>query len=151
MAGSRVSPIVILPYGAPVFYASLAAMYLLDRRRAARPAREGEVERDEGTGPLIRRLGVAAVVAAIAAAYAVPVATAPLDPAVAFFAGIATQWAGYGVVEWTTRILGTMYRPVVAVQRDHHVVRRGPYRIVRHPMYAGALLSDLGIGLALGG
>jgi protein-S-isoprenylcysteine O-methyltransferase len=145
----RLSPVVALPYGPPLFYGSLLAMWILDQRRTSRPAREGEVERDEGTRFLIRRLGLAATVLAIGAAYAVPAATIPIDSTVALVAGIGVQWTGYLVVEWTTHVLGNLYRPVVAVQRDHRVVRSGPYRFVRHPMYAGALLSDVGIALAL--
>jgi len=42
--------------------------------------------------------------------------------------------------------------PVVKLQpeRGHHVVSDGPYRFVRHPMYAGALLFFLGMPLLLG-
>jgi protein-S-isoprenylcysteine O-methyltransferase Ste14 len=42
--------------------------------------------------------------------------------------------------------------PVVKVQRErgHKVVDTGPYRLVRHPMYAGALFTFLGIPLLLG-
>jgi protein-S-isoprenylcysteine O-methyltransferase Ste14 len=34
--------------------------------------------------------------------------------------------------------------------RNHRVVAKGPYRIVRHPMYAGVILGVLGLPLALG-
>jgi protein-S-isoprenylcysteine O-methyltransferase Ste14 len=42
--------------------------------------------------------------------------------------------------------------PVVKVQRERgqKVVATGPYRLVRHPMYAGALFTFLGIPLLLG-
>ena len=42
--------------------------------------------------------------------------------------------------------------PVVKVQkaRGHKVVTSGPYRVVRHPMYAGALLFFVGTPLLLG-
>jgi protein-S-isoprenylcysteine O-methyltransferase Ste14 len=41
--------------------------------------------------------------------------------------------------------------PVVKVQRErgHHVITTGPYSIVRHPMYAGALLMFIGSPLLL--
>ena len=35
----------------------------------------------------------------------------------------------------------------VAITKDHHIVRKGVYRFVRHPAYAGSLLSFLGLGL----
>ena len=42
--------------------------------------------------------------------------------------------------------------PVVKIQaeRGHHVISDGPYAIVRHPMYGGALLLILGTPLLLG-
>jgi protein-S-isoprenylcysteine O-methyltransferase Ste14 len=42
--------------------------------------------------------------------------------------------------------------PVVRIQaeRNHRVVTAGPYRVVRHPMYSGALLHFLGTPLVLG-
>jgi protein-S-isoprenylcysteine O-methyltransferase Ste14 len=42
--------------------------------------------------------------------------------------------------------------PVVKVQqaRGHRVVSTGPYRLVRHPMYAGAVSAFFGIPLLLG-
>jgi protein-S-isoprenylcysteine O-methyltransferase Ste14 len=38
---------------------------------------------------------------------------------------------------------------VITVERDQAVVTTGPYRLVRHPMYAGALVLLLGAPLAL--
>ena len=42
--------------------------------------------------------------------------------------------------------------PVVRIQRErgHRVISDGPYRVVRHPLYAAALLFFLGTPLALG-
>jgi protein-S-isoprenylcysteine O-methyltransferase Ste14 len=42
--------------------------------------------------------------------------------------------------------------PVVKIQteRAHHVISTGPYRYVRHPMYAGALFHFVGVPLLLG-
>jgi protein-S-isoprenylcysteine O-methyltransferase Ste14 len=38
----------------------------------------------------------------------------------------------------------------IQTERGHTVVRSGPYRLVRHPMYAGAILMFLGTPLILG-
>jgi protein-S-isoprenylcysteine O-methyltransferase Ste14 len=42
--------------------------------------------------------------------------------------------------------------PVVKIQteRGHQVVSKGPYAIVRHPMYAGALFYIIGTALLFG-
>ena len=36
----------------------------------------------------------------------------------------------------------------MAIASDHKVIQDGLYRIVRHPSYAGSLLSSIGLGLA---
>ena len=48
---------------------------------------------------------------------------------------------------WTLRFLGRNLS-VLAQARD--VVDRGPYRWVRHPLYAGEIVSCLGLGIAAG-
>jgi protein-S-isoprenylcysteine O-methyltransferase Ste14 len=56
------------------------------------------------------------------------------------------------VVETWAVAVNRFFSSVVRIQRDrgHHVITTGPYRYVRHPGYAGALLLFLGGGLALG-
>lgn len=46
----------------------------------------------------------------------------------------------------------TFAAPVVKIQaeRKHHVVSTGPYALVRHPMYAGAILLVVGTAFLLG-
>ncbi len=44
----------------------------------------------------------------------------------------------------------TFTSAIVDVMPDQHVVDTGPYSVVRHPMYAGALLLFIGTPLALG-
>jgi len=38
----------------------------------------------------------------------------------------------------------------IQAERAHHVVTSGPYRIVRHPGYAGTILGALSVPLILG-
>ena len=50
------------------------------------------------------------------------------------------------VLSWTsTRSLGRYLRFEAALDADHQLVRSGPYRIVRHPIYASMLCLLLGI------
>ncbi|MFN2146792.1 MAG: methyltransferase family protein [Anaerolineales bacterium] len=57
---------------------------------------------------------------------------------------------GYGAGVWAM-IVNRFFSAVVRIQsdRDQHVVVCGPYRIVRHPSYAGAVLASLGLPLLL--
>jgi protein-S-isoprenylcysteine O-methyltransferase Ste14 len=54
------------------------------------------------------------------------------------------------VVGFLTFRANSFAAPVVKLQSDQTVATGGPYRYVRHPMYAGALLYFLGVPLLLG-
>ena len=56
-------------------------------------------------------------------------------------AGTALRWAAI-------RALWSYFTVNVSILEGHRVVRRGPYRVVRHPSYTGLLLRYLGLGLA---
>jgi protein-S-isoprenylcysteine O-methyltransferase Ste14 len=47
-------------------------------------------------------------------------------------------------------LLGSNWSATVTVKQHHELIRRGPYAIVRHPIYSGFLLGVLGTALALG-
>ncbi len=58
---------------------------------------------------------------------------------------------GYAVGTWAM-VANAFFSSVARIQedRDHHVVIGGPYRIVRHPAYAGGVVSSLAMPLMLG-
>ncbi len=39
---------------------------------------------------------------------------------------------------------------MVTIKSGHHLIRTGPYRIVRNPMYAGMLAALVGAAVAVG-
>jgi protein-S-isoprenylcysteine O-methyltransferase len=54
------------------------------------------------------------------------------------------------VLRWCAILsLGRFFTVNVAIVSDHRLVEAGPYRWLRHPSYAGALLAFLGLGLCL--
>ena len=57
---------------------------------------------------------------------------------------------GYGFAFWAVRS-NPFFATFVRVQedRDHSVVSSGPYALIRHPGYAGALLAHLALPFAL--
>jgi protein-S-isoprenylcysteine O-methyltransferase Ste14 len=57
---------------------------------------------------------------------------------------------GAGFRLWSIVTLGRYFRAVVHIQEDHHVVRTGPYRVLRHPSYTGLLVALLGVALLIG-
>jgi protein-S-isoprenylcysteine O-methyltransferase len=65
-------------------------------------------------------------------------------------AGLVVMWSGLALRAWAIHHLGGLFRAVVVIQRDHRLVTTGPYRVLRHPSYTGALVAALGFGIALG-
>ncbi len=57
--------------------------------------------------------------------------------------------AGYSFVFWVMKT-NTFAGTTIQVEAEQKVIRHGPYRIVRHPMYLGMVLTALGIPIALG-
>jgi protein-S-isoprenylcysteine O-methyltransferase len=51
---------------------------------------------------------------------------------------------------WAIRVLARFFTVDVNIQEGHELIRRGPYRLLRHPSYTGSLMTFLGFGLALG-
>ena len=58
--------------------------------------------------------------------------------------------AGLGVTVWARRHLGRDWSSSVQVKEGHRLVRTGPYRWVRHPIYSGLLLAFLGVAMEVG-
>jgi len=57
--------------------------------------------------------------------------------------------AGIAVAAWARHRLGTNWSGIVALKQDHTLVRNGPYRYVRHPIYSGIILAAAGTFLAV--
>jgi protein-S-isoprenylcysteine O-methyltransferase Ste14 len=69
------------------------------------------------------------------------------SPAPLIAAAVPIMWAGIAFRRWAINSLGDFFRATVDVQEGHMVVRSGPYRLVRHPSYAGGLVATMGVGL----
>ena len=66
-----------------------------------------------------------------------------------FYPGLVIMIAGFIVYYWAVLALGRFASGFVQVIPDHKVVQKGPYRFLRHPIYASEILSFVGLGLAL--
>src|SRR5216684_1567944 len=66
-----------------------------------------------------------------------------------FYPGLSLWLAGLALTVWAYRTLGRFFSLDVQTENDHKVVDNGPYRLLRHPGYAGVLLGVLGLGVAL--
>src|SRR5262249_41207275 len=66
------------------------------------------------------------------------------------WAGFSITIAGCAFAVWARALLGGNWSATVTLKQDHELVRRGPYAVVRHPVYSGLLLGMLGTALTLG-
>ncbi len=73
----------------------------------------------------------------------------PASPLVSYI-GLVLTFAGIALAIWARLLLGTNWSSSVTVKESHELVRRGPYAIVRHPIYTGLLLAILGTAIAWG-
>ncbi len=63
-------------------------------------------------------------------------------------AGLALFGSAFAI--WARLILGTNWSAEVQIKEGHTLIRRGPYKFIRHPIYTGILLIIVGDALAIG-
>lgn len=64
--------------------------------------------------------------------------------------GLAVAIGGCAFAIWARTILGSNWSSMVTVKQDHELILRGPYAVVRHPIYSGFLLALTGTAIAVG-
>ncbi len=70
--------------------------------------------------------------------------------AAAGIAGLVLTSASLAFAIWTRLILGRNWSAAATIKEDHRLIRRGPYRLVRHPIYTGILLAVVGTAIGIG-
>lgn len=64
--------------------------------------------------------------------------------------GLAITAAGVAFAIWARWHLGTNWSGVVTLKEGHELIRTGPYRTIRHPIYTGILLAIFGTLVTIG-
>lgn len=99
-----------------------------------------------------RRSGLVVFVGLLAAVYlafGLSLAGIALLPGWLFYPGIALMLLGIFLRQWSIALLGGSFSVLVSVREGQAIIRKGPYRYVRHPSYTGAIMIFTGIGLAI--
>jgi protein-S-isoprenylcysteine O-methyltransferase len=65
------------------------------------------------------------------------------------YPGLAMFLSGLGLTVWAYHTLGRFFSLEVQIQGDHRIVEAGPYRLLRHPGYAGVMFGFVGLGVAV--
>jgi protein-S-isoprenylcysteine O-methyltransferase Ste14 len=73
----------------------------------------------------------------------------PLSTA-AMIAGLAVETIGLALAILARRHLGCYWSGEISIKVDHRLIRSGPYRMLRHPIYTGLLTMYAGTALVTG-
>ncbi len=58
--------------------------------------------------------------------------------------------AGLAFSVWARVVLGGNWSASVTLKEGHEIIRSGPYRLIRHPIYTGLIVAFAGTALARG-
>lgn len=64
--------------------------------------------------------------------------------------GVVLTAVGTALAIWARWHLGRNWSDKVVLKVDHELIRSGPYRYLRHPIYTGVLLAIAGTALTIG-
>lgn len=73
----------------------------------------------------------------------------PDSPAAGWTGALLTA-VGVGMAFWARWHLGANWSANVTLKEGHELIRTGPYRTIRHPIYTGILLALLGTAVGVG-
>lgn len=127
-----------------------AVASLVGRARDDAWSRDRARSQDRWTRQIVVVGAGAAVFASLTVARHVPRLRAYANNWWTFGLAIAVALGGIVLRDWAIISLGRYFRREVTIEPGQRIVRRGPYRLLRHPSYAGLLLIFGGLGLAFG-
>ena len=129
-------------------FAAYWVMSALERKKTKR--RERWVSRLSYTLPLLGAVALLALLGRPEARHGwLAERFVPLS-ATAQWTGAVLTAIGVGFAIWARRHLGTNWSGVVTLKEGHELIRTGPYRRIRHPIYTGMLLALFGTVIEIG-
>jgi protein-S-isoprenylcysteine O-methyltransferase Ste14 len=63
---------------------------------------------------------------------------------------VILTFAGLGFSAWARILLGRYWSNLPSIKVGHQLIRAGPYRFVRNPMYTGILVASTGAAIGIG-
>jgi protein-S-isoprenylcysteine O-methyltransferase Ste14 len=131
-----------------ILVVTAAVWVMLELRQSITHRPEG-VKANWSSEVLFRLIvGVGALVAGVLSGVAQSARIRPA--AVAVWIGLVLFWGGIFLRLWSFRTLGRYFTFIVQTSDDQPVITKGPYRVIRHPSYAGLILVIMAVGLFIG-
>ena len=65
-------------------------------------------------------------------------------------AGLAVELLGLFLAIWARRALGRNWSGEISIKMEHQLIRSGPYKRLRHPIYTGLLAMYVGAAVVTG-
>ena len=69
---------------------------------------------------------------------------------IVMFLGLSLCVIGLFIRVWSIKTLKIFFSWKINIQKEHKLIKNGPYKVVRHPSYSGGVLAVIGFNLALG-
>ncbi len=125
----------------------LAACEIFSASRAKPTA-----ERQSWLGIMAHRVPLLAGCVLLVLTSPLPLLNKDMTPHQGIAQGIAVvvRVLGLFIGLWSRWTLGGNWSSAVTFKQGHELIKTGPYRLVRHPIYTGILLMCLGTGIEIG-
>jgi protein-S-isoprenylcysteine O-methyltransferase Ste14 len=65
-------------------------------------------------------------------------------------AGLTLEVLGLTFAIWARSHLGRNWSGAISIKQEHELIRSGPYRMLRHPIYTGILAMYTGVAIVMG-
>jgi protein-S-isoprenylcysteine O-methyltransferase len=143
-------PIIFVAPWRGLFWLSYLAWVVLEIWVFARDRKVARGEKqDRGSIYAVIGIIMLGLAAIFNTAFTLRFAQMHLPYAAIYSAALLFMWAGLILRFWAVRTLGRFFRTTVFLQDEHRLITSGPYRLLRHPSYTGAVLVIAGVGLAM--
>ena len=131
------------------FTATVVIWIVLEVRQMTRTRQDAAV-RDNGSRYLMLGTIAGGIYLGTWIVRRTPSAAIGAPDALVLVIAFSLMWVGFAFRLWSILTLGRYFTYTVMTSPDQQVVVSGPYRLLRHPSYAGLLAALAGMGLAQG-
>jgi protein-S-isoprenylcysteine O-methyltransferase Ste14 len=138
-------PLFDAPVARTIFYVVVVVWLFLEFRQSTK-TRAGATHVDANSRAKLRAASIVGIAVAVACEH--NLRSLGIRPtALSVWGELVVMTCGMALRFWSFHALGQYFTFTVQTSADQQVISSGPYRVLRHPSYAGAMLIILGWGL----